>query len=42
MKKGHLLWKFEAVMEERLAAAGEEVAFWTCCLERFLEEKQKR
>ena len=26
-------------MEERLAAAGGEVAFWTCCLERFLRGK---
>ena len=32
MKNGHLLWNLEAVMEERLAAAGGEVAFWTCCL----------
>ena len=29
-------------MKERLAVAGGEVAFWTCCLERFLEEKEKR
>ena len=32
MKNGHLLWNLEAVMEERLAAAGGEVAFWTCGL----------
>ena len=39
MKKGHLLWNLEVIMEERLAAAGGEVAFWTCCLERFLRGK---
>ena len=39
MKKGHLLWNLEVIMEERLAAAGGEVAFWTCYLERFLRGK---
>ena len=32
MKNGHLLWNLKAVMEERLAATGGEVAFWTCGL----------
>ena len=40
MKKGHLLWNLEVVMEERLAAVGGEVAFWTCCVERYFREKK--